>query len=492
MGYQPSSELETLIEQLVGEQKEQFFESLGNQFPHTIRFNTLYGDEEELADFFKEQGFDFEPFPGLPGVYRILFQPYPIGKSLSHFLGHIYVQDVSSMLPPMVLQPEPGNLVMDMSAAPGSKTTQMAIMMQNRGFILANDIVPKRLRALINNLQRMGIVNTAVVKNYGESLGNTYFETFDKILLDPACSGLGTLHKNPEVLSWWTENHCVRLASGQKQMLKSALKALKPGGEMVYSTCTLTPQENEEVLDFALREFPIEILPIELPGLVTRPGLTCFQDKSYHPQVENSIRIYPFENQTEGFFVAKIRKTGPMERDSRKRQREPLKFDYISHNTSPVKKYLDYLSLHLGIERKDFSRFRYFLGKEIVAVTPELADFPFRSKPMRAGLTIGRPLTQAAKLTTEGCLVFGAAATKNFFQLESMEELHRFVNRDEFNSSTSLGGQVLVRYKNFNIGYGLADGEKLKSQFPKAEWPFQVTMSERDEEIPETGNEEDK
>ena len=474
MAYHVPAELDELMEKLLGSEKERFFSQVGESFPHTIRFNTLKGPEEALSAFLREQGFEFEPFTDLPNVYRIRYQPYPIGKSLSHFLGHFYVQDLASMLPPLVLDPQPGERVLDMSAAPGSKTTQMAALMENRGMILANDVVSKRLRALINNLQRMGVVNTAVVKMYGESFGNLYFETFDRILLDPACSGLGTLHKSPEVLSWWTPQHCVRLAASQKKLLRSAVRALKPGGVLVYSTCTLTPEENEEVIQEALENLPLELEEVNLPGLPTRPGLTAFEGKKYHPQLSRARRLYPFESHTEGFFIARLRKTAGMERNLRKKPKAPLQMKFLSANTAPVKKYLQFLQQHFGIPAAIFRQFRYQMGRNITALTPEVADFPFVTRPLRVGLNIAHPLSQVAKLTTEGVHLFGLLAKQNVVSLTDLARLERFVNRQSLEWFGEGHFQVLVTYRELPIGYGLVENGKFKSQFPKGEWPFRL------------------
>ena len=477
MAYRPSPELDNLIDKLLGAEKHQFFESIGEALPHTIRFNPLKGEVDILKGFLQEQGFQFEVFPGFQNIYRLNYQPIPIGKSLSHFLGHFYVQDLASMLPPIVLDPQPGEIVLDMSAAPGSKTTQMAVMMKNKGMILANDVVQKRLRSLINNLQRMGILNTAVVKNYGESFGNNYFETFDKILLDPACSGLGTLHKSPEVLSWWTPNHCTRLAANQKQLISSAIKALKPGGTLVYSTCTLTPYENEEVIFHALSQFPVEIIDIHLPPLKTRPGLTEFDGKKYSKHLERTKRLYPFENQTEGFFIAKLQKLESMQRITSKKDRASVKTNFITDKTSPVKKYLDYFAKHFGIERKKFSTLRYRIDKTITVVTPELAEFEFKSMPLKTGLTIGRPMSHAGRLTTEGTHFLGNNCTQNIIELPDLISLEKFVNRQELDLPCEGQAQQIVRYQGITMGYGLSDKGKLKSQFPKAEWPFCLSVS---------------
>jgi len=414
-----------------------------------------------------------ELFPGFGDVYRVLSQPYPIGKSLSHFLGHFYVQDIASMLPARALSPQPNELVLDMSAAPGSKTTQMADIMQNQGLIFANDIVPKRLRALINNLQRMGIINTAAIRSYGESIGNQYFEIFDRVLLDPACSGLGTLHKSPEILSWWTPRHCTRMAANQRSLIFSAIKALKPGGILVYSTCTLSPEENEEVIDFALQQLPVQILDLELPELICRPGLTRFGQKKFDPRLEKCRRIYPFENQTEGFFLAKLQKTTGMELKSQKNW-QPISLNYISDKTSPVKKYLDYFSQHFNISREVFAGLKYQIKSDITVVSPELARFTFYSKPFKTGLSMARPMTHIGKLTTEGIHFLGAYIQKNKVNLDDLRILENFVNRESTGLVSPGELQTALFYQNIPIGYGLTEQGKFKSQFPKAEWPFNV------------------
>jgi hypothetical protein len=344
-------------------------------------------------------------------------------------------------------------------------------MMQNQGLILANDIIPKRLRVLINSLQRLGVVNTAVIRSYGESLGNQYFETFDKILVDPACSGLGTLHKSPEILSWWTPKHCARMASSQKSLLISAIKALKPGGTLVYSTCTLSPEENEEVIHHALQKMPVEVIKIVLPELTTRPGLTEFNSKKYDDSLVNCLRLYPFENQTEGFFLAKLRKISAVDNKIR-RVRKPLSLNFISDKTSPVKKYLDYFSEHFKIPRPLFSKFYYFIKNDITAVTPQLANFTFYSKPFKTGLTIARPMTHIAKLTTEGVHFFGSYFSDNILTLDDLGQLESFVNRDAMDVYSPGRLQTILVYRDMPIGYGLTDNGKVKSQFPKAAWPF--------------------
>ena len=474
-----SPELDQLFETLIGSEKRIIYDKIGQSLPHTIRFNPLKGAISELQDLLKEQGFIFSVFEGFENIFRINYQPYPIGKSLSHYLGHIYVQDVASMLPPLVLDPQPGEWILDMSAAPGSKTTQIAALMQNKGVLIANDIVMKRIRALAANLERFGVVNAAIFKLFGEQYGSQYFEVFDRVLLDPACSGLGTLHKSPEVLNWWTPRHCERMATGQKSMIASAIKALKPGGILCYSTCTLTPEENEEVIDYALREFPIELESIFVSGLKLRPGLTKYNGRVYNPTLEKACRVYPTENDTEGFFITRVRKTGSMKLSGSQNNGKKIRLPFLPSSKSPVKKYLDYLSQLFQIPRKMFSEYIYVMTGNIIFNGKELNDFPFYHKPVQGGLAAGRQMREGAKLTTGGVHLLGDYARENVIQLSRLEELEKFVNREPMDIKLNEKGQVIVKYKNCNVGYGLAIDGILKSQFPKGEWPFKLVQENR-------------
>jgi hypothetical protein len=266
------------------------------------------------------------------------------------------------------------------------------------------------------------------------------------------------------------------MATSQKALLMSGIKALKPGGTLVYSTCTLSPEENEEVIYQALQQMPVELVKIELPELTTRPGLTAFRSKQYSRELENCVRIYPFENQTEGFFLAKLRKTDAMEMKPR-RAKQPILKHFISDKTSPVKKYLDYFSQHFEIPRNLFSNFFYLIKNDITAVTSEIAKFDFYTKPFKTGLTIARPMTHIAKLTTEGVHFLGDHISANKLNLQNLSQLEAFVNRNTMDIFSPGNLQTALFYRDIAIGYGLTDDGKLKSQFPKAEWPF--TMSSK-------------
>ena len=213
------------------------------------------------------------------------------------------------MIPPLVLGAQPGETVLDMCAAPGSKTTQIGAAMHGEGILVANEMKGDRLQALGINVQRCGLTNCIITQHNGmhfRKLG----PVFDRILLDAPCSGTGTIRKSFKTLRMWNVNMIRKIASMQRSLLFAAWEALKPGGTLVYSTCSLEPEENEGVVDALLKKYDdARVEKISLP-LRHEPALTTFEGKTYHPDVAGCLRLWPQENDTEGFFVGKLAKQG--------------------------------------------------------------------------------------------------------------------------------------------------------------------------------------
>ena len=273
----------------------------------SIRVNTLLGTVKDVKKNIEAKGWKLESIPWCKeGFWIVNPDRRDVGNLLEHHLGKIYVQEAASMIPPLILQPQPGDIMLDMCAAPGSKTTQMGAMMRNQGIIVANDYKGNRLQSLGINLQRSGLTNVLITKMHGKRF---YQFQFDKILLDAPCSGTGTIRKSMKTIRIWNEDMIGKIARQQRELIENAFNNLKEGGELVYSTCSQEPEENEAVVDFLLQKFPnAEIVPTALPGLKTSPPILEFAGKHYHPSIQHTLRIWPQDNDTEGFFVAKIRK----------------------------------------------------------------------------------------------------------------------------------------------------------------------------------------
>lgn len=229
------------------------------------------------------------------------------GGSWPYFLGWLYGQEEVSALPVSVLDPTPGDRVWDVAAAPGSKTTQLAESMNDHGLVLANDQDLGRLSALRSNAERLGLTAVAVTnqdaRNY--SFKPFPFESVDATLVDAPCSGEGTIRKNPAALDPWSEEYLDDVAGVQKGILRRAVQATKPGGVVVYATCTFAPEENERVLDHVWRNEDCRIVEFDCP-LAADPGIVEWQGEEFTSAVRRARRIWPHQNDTGGFFLAKL------------------------------------------------------------------------------------------------------------------------------------------------------------------------------------------
>ena len=283
-----------------------FLDAMQRPLKRTFRVNTLKATRNQVLELMA----DLNPYP-LPwfDLGFGLEQGEGLGKRIEHFIGLIYVQEAASMAPPLVLQPQPGERVMDIAAAPGSKTTEMSAMMQNTGLIISNDPSPTRVRGLIGNVDRAGCLNVAVCRMDGSSLGRMVAGTCDRVLVDAPCSSEGTIRKSAQALDRWSVAAIERFPSIQKRLILAGYLALKPGGVMVYSTCTVAPEENESVVAHLLARQPeAQVRESVLPGLKMRPGLPEWGRESFPETVGQCRRILPQDNDTEPFFLALIRR----------------------------------------------------------------------------------------------------------------------------------------------------------------------------------------
>jgi NOL1/NOP2/sun family putative RNA methylase len=283
-----------------------FLVSMATPVPTCIRLNPLKAEPERILSRLRE--LELMQLPWYELGYRLRYRE-SLGNRLEHFMGLFYVQEAASMLPPLVLDPQPGERILDVAAAPGSKTTQIAQMMNNTGIIVANDNNRRRIRGLTGNIDRAGALNVAVTCQPGQVFGKFLPGYFDRILLDAPCSAEGTIRKSLSALDVWSESSIERLARIQIGLLIAAYRALKPGGVMVYSTCTFAPEENEGALSYFFNRMPdARSEPVMLAGLKTRPPLASWREETYHTEVSRAVRVLPQDNDTEGFFLCRIRK----------------------------------------------------------------------------------------------------------------------------------------------------------------------------------------
>lgn len=294
---------------LLGKRYDSFIKTSVRFLRKSIRINTLKKPVAKVRSRLEEQGWKLTEVPWCKTGFWLQHSKgrLDIGNTMEHALGYIYVQEAASMLPTEVMDIEEGQLVLDLCASPGSKSTQIAQLLNGTGIVVCNDITGKRLKPLGLNIQRMGAVNAVVTRGDGRRF-SSIGEEFDRVLVDAPCSGTGAIRKSLGTLTMWNPNAVRRLSRLQLRLLESGYSCLKPGGAIVYSTCTLEPEENEGVISaFLARHENAEIVPIKL--LVTRsPAVTKFAGKQFDERVKHCLRIWPQDNDSEGFFVAKIHK----------------------------------------------------------------------------------------------------------------------------------------------------------------------------------------
>ncbi|MBI2673375.1 NOL1/NOP2/sun family putative RNA methylase [Candidatus Woesearchaeota archaeon] len=282
---------------------DKFIEYSKKPLRKSIRVNTLKAETNDVKRRFEKRGYKLEKIPWCKEGFWI--DGYTIGNTTEHFLGYIYLQEAASMIPPLALMPKAGEKVLDMCASPGSKTTQIAALMNNQGIIIANDDKIDRLKPLTINLQRCGVSNVVITLMKGQWFGSRE-EKFDRILVDAPCSGTGAIRKSFKIAQMWNPNMIKKLANDQRRLISSAFESLKQGGTLVYSTCTLEPEENEGVVDFLLNEYTNASLEgIEL-NLKSNPPVLNYEGREYNKEIKKCLRIWPQDNDSEGFFIAKI------------------------------------------------------------------------------------------------------------------------------------------------------------------------------------------
>ena len=292
-----------------------FFEANETPRPIVIRVNTLKTSKRDLSKALIDRGVNLgEVGKWTKCALQIFESSVPIGATPEYMAGHYILQAASSLVPVLALKPSSTDKVLDMASAPGGKTSFLAQEMKNGGVIVANEVSKRRQKSLVGNVVRMGCRNVISVGYDGRDFGSgkAGIGSFDKVLLDAPCSGTGVIHKDPTVKTNRTEKDFLVVSHLQRQLLLSAIDSLKVDGVVVYSTCSVMIDENEAVVDYALRNRQVKLERIEVS--VGEEGLTTYQDKHFHPSMNLTKRFYPHVHNMDGFFVARLRKLEEKER----------------------------------------------------------------------------------------------------------------------------------------------------------------------------------
>lgn len=425
----------------------------------SIRVNTLKISVADFLALVSPYHWQLTPVPWCEEGFWIEREDealLPLGSTAEHLSGLFYIQEASSMLPVAALfadgyAPE---RVMDVAAAPGSKTTQIAARMANRGAILANEFSASRVKVLHANISRCGIQNVALTHFDGRVFGAALPEAFDAILLDAPCSGEGVVRKDPDALKNWSVESNLDIASTQRELIDSAFHALRPGGTLVYSTCTLNRDENEDVCLWLKAQYPdaVEFLPLN--------DLFASAEDAITP--EGFLHVFPQIYDCEGFFVARLRKTtaiAPLPAPTFKVGNfpfTPLKSREAEQVTTAARK--------AGLNWND--------DLHLWQRDKEIWLFPANIEPLIGKVRFSRIGIRLAEVHNKGYrwqheAVIALAGTANTFALTHQEAEEWYRGRDVYPETAPSQDDVVVTYQGYPLGLAKKVGSRLKNSYPR-------------------------
>jgi ftsJ-like methyltransferase len=422
---------EEKYQRLLGKEAASFFSTFDQEPISAFRTNPLKEGRVTFSN----------PIPGTKWGYYGKVS----GKSPEHVTGLIYSQEPAAQMVAQVAHPHEGMRVLDLAAAPGGKSTHLLSYLNNTGLLVSNEINNKRSKILVENIERFGARNVLVTNESAERLAKVFSSFFDLIVLDAPCSGEGMFRKQPDAMDYWSLDYPAQCATLQREILEDAVKMLANGGELVYSTCTWAPEENEEIVDWLLDEFPLEL--VDLPKI---NGMTPGID---YPE---TARMYPHRFKGEGQFVAKFRFVGEHKLPKLKPARSNLTADQRSL-------WQTFQNEHLKVELKgDLQTF----GDQLYLLPLGLPDLS-KIKIARNGLHLGTFKKKRFEPSFALGLALQPSEVKNKLEL-SQQDFEVYVGGETLQIKESLpnGWYQLIIHGN-GLGFAKLANQTLKNYFPK-------------------------
>ena len=393
--------------------------SLKQKSQHALLLNTNKMSEEMLLSLFP----NMKRHPVVKNAFLYDKDEYDLGKSVYHALGCFYLQEPSAMIPAYLLDAKPGDIVLDLCAAPGGKSVQSSFLMNNKGLIISNDIAKNRAFAISENAERLGLGNLLITNNDFSLIYQNYLNCFDKIILDAPCSGSGMFRKDDKMMLDWSYQKVLKYSEIQKELILMSYQMLKPGGTMVYSTCSFSYEEDEEVIDYLLSNSGAKTIDISDSPLFYKKG--------------QGIHLFPSLFPGEGHYVCLIKKPGEL-KVSRKDEKVSNKYQ-IATPYNYVEKYGDYLyTMSETFNTKKLSIIRY--GAKVGEVTKDGVKYDHHY-----------------------------AHFIDSFEREkeiAFEELLKYYQGETLNTDLPKG-DVLLKYKDINVDIAKSDGRIIKNHLPK-------------------------
>ncbi|MBE6894875.1 MAG: NOL1/NOP2/sun family putative RNA methylase [Ruminococcaceae bacterium] len=439
------------MQNLLKDEFEDFLKGYDKDNFYSLRINTL---KAEAKDVLKKNLFSFTPVSWCPTGYYYNADERP-GRHSYHHAGVFYIQEASAMSVAECADIQPGEKVLDLCAAPGGKSTQLAAKLQGQGILVSNEIVPNRARILSQNIERMGIKNAVVTNESPEKLEKVFKNYFDKIIVDAPCSGEGMFRKEPAVVNEWSLAQVEVCANRQRHILESAHKMLAEGGIIVYSTCTFSPEENEMTVDSFLQQHPEYILLKPDIHKYFSPGVPQWCD-SKNADITKTMRLFPHKINGEGHFVAVLQKTVG---DSSK-----IKTAKTATDKKLLQPYFDFEKKFL----KDisFGNFALF-GENLYSMPVNCPDLN-GVKVLRCGLHLGEikkgrfepshSLAMALKKeNTKQCLSYPCGS----------EDMLSYLKGEALQTEEDFKGWCLVCTDGYSVGWAKVTDNTVKNHYPK-------------------------
>lgn len=426
----------------------------------SLRVNTLKISVVDFLALVKDYDWRLEPIPWCPEGFWIEREDEALrlGSAAEHLSGLFYIQEASSMLPVSALFAgrETPRRVLDVAAAPGSKTTQIAALMGNQGGIVANEYSASRVKVLHANISRCGVKNTALTHFDGRVFGAALPESFDAILLDAPCSGEGVVRKDPDAMSNWSPESVASIAQTQWELIDSAFHALAPGGVMVYSTCTLNAQENQQVVHQLLATYGDAVSVEPLGDLFPQAQLALTQ--------EGFLHVFPQIYDSEGFFVARLRKNHSvpaLAKPSYKLGKFP--FTPLSAQESAL---VAQAAAASGLVWDETSKL-WARDKEIWLFPAALEPLVSKVRFSRIGLKLAERFPKGFRWQHEAVIALAASGTPQTFELDAALAQEWFHGRDLYPSQPPQSNECIVTYQHQPLGLAKLIGSRIKNSLPR-------------------------
>lgn len=479
-------EFQNRMQEMLGDEYDAFLEGYDKPRFHALRRNPLKIEEKEFLEKvpfslttvpWSKHGYYFrknvnsengekktnyseevnEPIDSVESLEkRTLVQP---GKHPFHEAGLYYIQEPSAMSVVEYLEVKPGEQVLDLCAAPGGKTTQIAGFMAGQGLLVCNEIHPQRAKILSENIERMGVKNALVTNETPQKLATVFPGFFDKILVDAPCSGEGMFRKNEEALTEWSLQNVQMCAQRQDEILEEVAKMLRPGGRVCYSTCTFAPAENEDCMARFLNAHPeFHLVEVEKKGGMS-PGDPGFA-KHEAEGLEKTIRLWPHKLDGEGHFIAVLEKDGIWEGDykpiSRNGRQKGIK----------EKEYQEYIEFEKEFLKSSVSGEKIFFGEQLYAL-PEYMPSLKGLKVLRPGLHLGTLKKKRFEPSHALALALQKEEVVNTWDLKADSlEIRQYLSGQTF-AAEGPKGWYLITVEGYSIGWGKLAGGIMKNHYPK-------------------------